>query len=90
MEFYDVVGQVLALLQCQGRVSYRVLKRPCDPSLAHVAAVRGQDGANRRSQHDCKVYRSLPTGCLGVMLRRAGAKITFGILIHQVRFLTRR
>jgi hypothetical protein len=27
MEFYDVVGQVLKLLQRQGRVSYRALKR---------------------------------------------------------------
>ena len=27
MDFYDVVGQVLELLQRQGRVSYRALKR---------------------------------------------------------------
>ena len=27
MDFYEVVGQVLALLQRQGRVSYRALKR---------------------------------------------------------------
>ncbi len=27
MDFYEVVGQVLELLQCQGRVSYRALKR---------------------------------------------------------------
>src|SRR5215831_10653731 len=29
MDFYEVVGQVLALLQRQGRVSYRALKRQC-------------------------------------------------------------
>jgi hypothetical protein len=30
MEFYDVVGQVLELLQRQKRVSYRALKRQFD------------------------------------------------------------
>src|SRR5262244_3914020 len=30
MDFYEVVGQVLALLQRQGRVSYRALKRQFD------------------------------------------------------------
>jgi hypothetical protein len=30
MDFYEVVGHVLALLQRQGRVSYRALKRQFD------------------------------------------------------------
>jgi hypothetical protein len=36
MNFYEVVGQVLALLQRQGRVSYRALKRQFDIDDAFI------------------------------------------------------
>jgi class 3 adenylate cyclase len=36
MDFYEVVGQVLALLQRQGRVSYRALKRQFDIDDAFI------------------------------------------------------
>jgi hypothetical protein len=36
MDFYEVVGQVLALLQRQGRVSYRALKRQFGVDEAYI------------------------------------------------------
>jgi class 3 adenylate cyclase len=40
MDFYDVVGQVLALLQRQGRVSYRALKRHFGIDDEYIADVK--------------------------------------------------
>jgi hypothetical protein len=40
MDFYEVVGQVLALLQRQGRVSYRALKRQFGVDDAFIRPVR--------------------------------------------------
>ena len=36
MDFYEVLGQVLALLQRQGRVSYRALKRQFGVDDAYI------------------------------------------------------
>jgi hypothetical protein len=36
MDFYEVVGHVLELLQRQGRVSYRALKRQFDIDDAYI------------------------------------------------------